>query len=120
MTRRVGRLILALVLVAATVVVAPRAVRLGVGIHEASSLPEYLANCGRDYRKDETDHLWTWAQLSSGIRPGFEPTLVDPGIVAQLLTECHPQTDWPSGCDTVVWVRVDWDAYIDYALQGGC
>ena len=49
---------------------------------------------------------------------GGTPAVVDPG----LLTACPANacSAWASGpCATVIFVRVDEDADVDYALQGG-
>ncbi len=86
-------------------------------IHDTGSLPRSIGTCGRSWSKDATGRSVTFAEASTQ-GGGITPAVVDPG----LLTGC-PATacsSWASSpCQTVIFVRVDRDAYIAYALQGG-
>lgn len=92
---------------------------LGLGatdIHDAASLPDHLSVCGRRWSKDDSGRVFSRAGAVSWA--GFAPTLVDP----QPFAPCPPGpcTATPAGpCDTVVFVRVGEDRYVDYALSGG-
>ncbi len=85
-------------------------------IHAVGSLPDRISVCGRTWTLDTSlrqrsyDDARTWT--------GVEPVVVASG----------PGAPCPSGpcgsgggspCDTVVFVRVGDDAYVDYALSGG-
>ncbi len=87
------------------------------GIHDAGALPEHIKVCGRSWSKDALRRELSAAELRA--RDGVEPVVVDPGLFAA----CPPgpcttvAQDVP--CNTVIYVRVGEDAYLDYALQGG-
>lgn len=122
MSRRRGALgvaVLVLVFVIDAAVVMPRAYRLLGGVHDTLTLPDDIRTCGRDYRKDALDRRWSWADITAGTNPGHRPVVVDPGLLTQLLVRCQSEACTAASCDTVVFVRVDWDAYVDYSLQGG-
>jgi hypothetical protein len=121
--RLVGRLVVAVAFVVAMLVAVPITTRFFSGIHDVGSLPNRVAVCGRDYTKDALDRRWSWAQVRADVTPAYEPVMVDPGLLARLLVPCQPGacTNDPSdgACATVIWVKVDLDAYIDYSLVGG-
>ena len=112
-----------LFLVASVIGVLTLAPRLGNvlagadGIHDAAALPEHLELCGRSWHKDTTDRRFTFA----GIREwsGVEPVVVDPSTFAPCPPGPCTSVAGPTPCDTVIFVRVGPDAYLDYALQGG-
>jgi hypothetical protein len=87
------------------------------GIHDALTLPQHIKVCGRSWSKDALGRQLSAAELRA--RDGVEPVVVDPGLFAA----CPPgpcttvAQDVP--CNTVIYVRVGEDAYLDYALQGG-
>jgi len=122
-SRAVGRVVVGLAFVAGLLFVVPGSVRLFNGIHEAYALPARITVCDRDYRKDASDRRRSWAKISADTTPGFQPVVVDPSLLAQVLSPCQVGActriaqDGP--CATVVWVRVDWDAYVAYSLVGG-
>ena len=80
-------------------------------------LPEHIKVCGRSWSKDALRRELSAAELRA--RDGVEPVVVDPGLFAA----CPPgpcttvAQDVP--CNTVIYVRVGEDAYLDYSLQGG-
>jgi hypothetical protein len=85
-------------------------------IHAVSSLPDRINVCGRTWTLDATlrqrsyDDARTWT--------GVQPVVVATGPGAP----CPPGpcgSSPGSPCDTVVFVRVGEDAYVDYALSGG-
>jgi hypothetical protein len=85
-------------------------------IHPLALLPAHISVCGRDWRKDNLNRVLTIAEIRA--RDRVEPIIVDYG----LLGTCPdgPCTNITGGpCDTVVYVRVDEDGYVDYELQGG-
>jgi hypothetical protein len=112
-TAVVAILVIGGVIVAAAVILPGRDPN---AIHAVGSLPDRISVCGRTWTLDTTrrqrsyDDARTWT--------GVEPVVVAPG----------PGAPCPSGpcgsgagspCDTVVFVRVGGDAYVDYALSGG-
>ncbi len=119
-SRLLGRTFVGLVLVVvvASAVVGP--FRLLPGLHDASSLPNRMNVCGRDWAKDQGDRRWTMAVMKAGSEAA--PVTVDPGLLG-LFTACPAgactNVALPTSCDTVIFVRVDEDAYVSYSLQGG-
>ena len=85
-------------------------------IHNQASLPAQLHVCGRSWKKDELNRRFTRAEIDS--QSDIPVNLVDPGFLAACPSgACTAQVGGP--CATVIFVRVDEDAYIDYALSGG-
>ena len=93
---------------------------LGLGatdIHDATTLPERLSICGRDWTRDSLDRRSSRSELLALY--GVEPTLVDPLPFAPCPEgPCAVGLRSPP-CDTVVFVRVGEDAYLGYELVGG-
>lgn len=92
---------------------------LGLGatdIHEAASLPDHISVCGREWTRDASGREFSRAEIRT--QSGVEPTLVDPLPFAPCPRGPCAQTSNDS-CDTVVYVRVGSDAYVDYSLSGG-
>jgi hypothetical protein len=119
--RFVGGILVGAVFVAVLVIGAVTFGRPAAGIYAVTSLPDQVAVCGRSYSRDTTNRPWSLAQVTDA-GPGFPPVIVDPGLLARLFDGCQPgactrSADGP--CATVVWVRVDADAYVAYELQGG-
>jgi hypothetical protein len=98
----------------AAVLGGPTALRLVTGIHETSSLPHRIYMCDRDWTEDASAKTWSGAEI--GGQTTGDPVIVNPGPFG-LLTACP----FPAGAtvDTVVYVRVDLDGYVDYSLSGG-
>ncbi|MGZ8562302.1 MAG: hypothetical protein ACXWWU_01650 [Candidatus Limnocylindria bacterium] len=112
----------ALVVVALGLLTVPGLVHrvvLGLGatdIHEVASLPDRISVCGRVWNRDAAGREFSRAEIRT--RSGVEPTLVDPLPFAPCPRGPCAQTGNGS-CDTVVYVRVGSDAYVDYSLSGG-
>jgi hypothetical protein len=121
--RLLGRVVLGLAIAAGAVLIPASPVRTLVRIHDPASLPGQVNTCDRDYHEDSSARRWHWADMVAATIPGFPPVVIDPGPLARLLTTCvagactRQAQDGP--CATVIWVRVDWDAYVDYELEGG-
>jgi len=106
--------------VLAWTVVVPRAMNGFVGaagIHDAPALPEHIRICGRGWTKDALDRRLSLAQIRA--RDGVEPVVVDPGLFAPCPVGPCTTVAQDGPCDTVIYVRVGEDAYLDYSLQGG-
>jgi hypothetical protein len=83
-------------------------------VTQETSLPRRISVCGRDWTRGSL----RVTRAEAARRAGGEPALVDAG----LLTACPRGacSAAPAGpCHTVVYVRVDSDAYIGYGLVGG-
>lgn len=86
------------------------------GIHDAASLPDRIQVCGRTWTKNSSEQL---SRADVQLKFGVEPLLVSPNLLAP----CPPGpcsrdgNNWP--CNTVVFVRVGEDLFMDYALAGG-
>jgi hypothetical protein len=87
------------------------------GVWDRASLPDRLQVCGRSYRHDTLDRVRTAAEVEDW--QGFPPTIVQPLQVQPCIPGPCTDVAEPTPCDTVVWVRVGPDAYVDYSLQGG-
>jgi hypothetical protein len=86
-------------------------------IHDPASLPGRISVCGRDWSKDALGRQVTLDQARE-MKSGGEPSVVATGPFAPCPTgPCASIAD--GACDTVVFVRVGTDAYIDYSLSGG-
>lgn len=86
-------------------------------VWDRASLPEHLQVCRRSYRRDVLDRIRTASEIEE--LQGFPPTVVLPLDVQPCIPgPCDDVAD-PAPCDTVVYVRVGADAYVDYSLQGG-
>jgi hypothetical protein len=86
-------------------------------IRDPASLPQQINVCGRDWSKDALGRQVTLDQARA-MKSGGEPSIVATGPFAPCPS--GPCTATAAGpCDTVVFVRVGQDAYIDYALSGG-
>lgn len=86
-------------------------------IHDAASLPDRISVCGRDWARGALR-----VQLSEGeivTTYGFEPAVVDPGFLAACPAGACSSFASSRPCQTVIFVRVDEDAYVGYALTGG-
>jgi hypothetical protein len=98
------------------VVVVPRSLDSSSAIHDVATLPASIDLCGREWLKDDLGRVLTLAAIRA--RDGIDPVVVDTGPFAAC--PAGPCTQVAHGpCDTVVYVRVGEDAYVDYALQGG-
>ena len=86
-------------------------------IHDAATLPDQISVCGRDWTKDPLNRQFNRAQIQAQF--GVEASVVDPGLVAPCPAGPCTLVAQDGPCDTVVFVRVGEDAYVDYALQGG-
>lgn len=85
-------------------------------IHDRWMLANRISVCGRSWNLDETGRVFTRSQLQ--VTFGDNVVLVDPLPFAPCPTgPCGYNTDGP--CDTVVFVRVGDDAFVDYSLVGG-
>jgi hypothetical protein len=121
--RWLGRTLVGLAIVAVAFLVPASPFRSLVAIHHVIELPDDVTTCGRDYTKDQSNRRSSYASIAAEMAPGFDPVIVDPGLLARLFSPCQPGActrDAQDGpCATVVWVRVDWDAYVGYDLRGG-
>lgn len=86
-------------------------------IHDAASLPAHIRLCGRSWSKDVLRREFSRAEVIAQF--GAEPTLVEPFPGPPCPTGPCTQIAQNDPCDTVVFVRVGEDAYLDYSLQGG-
>jgi len=110
-----GRFVVVAVLIVAIVLlwsIARGVSRFARGISDVQSLPGGLETCGRDYHIAEGLRRWTASEASAG----GAMALVVPGPFG-FLTACP----WPDASivPTVLFVRVDEDAYVGYELRGG-
>jgi hypothetical protein len=114
-----------LVAVAATallvgIVIVPRinnAFGGAAGIHDAAALSDHIHICGRDWSKDSLERKLSLAEIRG--RDGVEPVVVDPGPFAPCPAGPCTAVAQDDPCNTVIYVRVGGDAYLDYSLQGG-
>ncbi len=88
-----------------------------MGIHDAAALPEHIRICGRSWHKDALERQLSLAEIR--VRGGVEPVVVDPGLFPPCPAGPCTAVAQDEPCDTVIYVRVGSDAYLDYALQGG-
>jgi hypothetical protein len=86
-------------------------------VHDAATLPDRIFVCERDWKEDALNRQFSRAQIRAQF--GIEPTAVDPGLFAHCPTGACTRVAQNGPCDTVVFVRVGEDAYLDYALLGG-
>jgi hypothetical protein len=93
---------------------------LGLGatdIHDAATLPDQINVCGRDWRKGALGRKFSRAEVFANV--GAPLSVVDP----LPFPPCPPgpcsRDAQNTPCDTVVFVRVGEDAYLEYALEGG-
>jgi hypothetical protein len=85
-------------------------------IHDPAMLADRISVCGRHWTLDVTGREFSRAEL--GATFGDNVVLVDPLPLAPCPTgPCVYNTNAP--CNTVVFVRVCDDAYVDYSLVGG-
>ncbi len=85
-------------------------------IHDPAMLADRISVCGRQWNLDETGREFSRADLQATF--GDNVVLVDPLPLAPCPTgPCGYNTNAP--CNTVVFVRVGDDAYVDYSLVGG-
>jgi len=87
------------------------------GTHDAAALPDHIAICGRGWTKDGLDRRLSLAEIRT--RDGVAPVVVDPGLFAPCPLGPCTAVAHDDPCDTVIYVRVGEDAYLDYELQGG-
>lgn len=86
-------------------------------IRDASTLPSRIQVCGRTWTRDSTGRQFTLDQARA-FKSAGEPSIVATGPFAPC--PAGPCTDVAGGaCDTVVFVRVGQDVYVDYSLSGG-
>ena len=123
-SKAIGRAIVVVALAAAALIVGIVIVPLlgnvfgrAAGIHDAAALPEQINICGRGWSKDESNREFSLAEIRA--RDGIEPVVVDPGLFASCPAGPCTTVAQNGPCDTVIYVRVGEDAYLDYALQGG-
>ena len=119
MSKRVGRGIVGIAFVAAVFFVGIVLPRIGASgtIHDAASLPGRIHVCGRDWNKGGPQPLRSLAEIR--VRDGAEPDVVDPGLFAPCPMKPCVQGAQNCAFDTVIYVRVGEDAYLDYELVGG-
>jgi hypothetical protein len=86
-------------------------------IHDVSALPEHLSVCGRTWVKDNLSRQSSAAQIRA--TSGSDPAVVGTGALAPCPAGVCTQVAQSGPCQTVVYVRVGEDAYIDYELSGG-
>lgn len=90
------------------------------GIHDAGALPDRIHACGRTWNRGPSTPT---SAESIAAALGEEPKLVAPGLLGHFLSSCPSGacTDQASNrpCDTVIYVRIGQDAFVDYALTGG-
>ena len=117
MSKLTRRRIIVTALAVAALVVGTLIVARATGIDAAAMLPAHISICGRDWSKDALERKSSLAEIRA--RDGVEPVVVD----VRPFGPCPPgpctavAQDGP--CDTVIYVRVSEDAYLDYSLQGG-
>ena len=87
------------------------------GAWDYASLPDRLMVCGRSYRHDSLDRIRSAAEIKEW--QGFPPTVVLPLWQQPCMPGPCSDVAAATPCETVVYVRVGSDAYVDYALQGG-
>ena len=103
--------------VVAVVVVLPRVANAFGGasaIHDAAALSDNISVCGRNWSKDVRQRQSSLAEIRA--RDGVEPVIVDPGPFAPCPVGPCTRVAQDIPCDTVIYVRVGQDAYIDYSL----
>lgn len=108
--------VMAVVAVGASAVAVPRFLDGSSAIHLVATLPARIDVCGREWLKDDLGRVLTMTAIRA--RDGIDPVVVGTGPFAACPAGPCSQMD-QGPCDTVVYVRVGEDAYIDYALQGG-
>jgi hypothetical protein len=84
-------------------------------IHNQASLPARLHVCGRSWNRSTLDRM-SKAEIDS--LSDLPASLVDPGFLAACPSGACTSSAGGS-CATVIFVRVDEDAYIGYSLSGG-
>jgi len=87
-------------------------------IHDAAALPARIQVCGRSWMMDTSRRRYTLDQARSTKSSG-EPSVVATGPFAPCPPGPCTGVAAPAPCDTVVFVRVGQDAYVEYALTGG-
>jgi hypothetical protein len=87
------------------------------GVHDAAALSAQINTCGRSWSKDRSGRTVSLAEIRA--RDGIEPVVVDPGPFAPCPAGPCTRVAQNGPCQTVIYVRVGEDAYLDYALQGG-
>lgn len=123
MSRRRGWAIVAIVVIVLGLATVPGLIHrqiLGLGatdIHDVASLPDHISVCGRRWTKDTLGREFSRMEARSW--SGVEPSVVDPLPFAPCPPGPCTQSGLNTPCDTVVFVRVGEDAYLDYALSGG-
>ena len=80
-----------------------------------AALSSDISACGRDWSKGERGS--TLAEIRA--RDGVEPVIVDPGPFAACPVGPCTRVAQDIPCNTVIYVRVGEDAYLDYSLRGG-
>jgi len=85
-------------------------------IHDPASVPARIHVCGRAWTRGALDRRFTNADLVNQF--GGPPKLVDPRLFAPCPSGACTATAAGS-CATVIFVRVDEDAYLPYSLSGG-
>ena len=123
MSKRMGRGVVAIALVAAAllvgIVILPRVANVfggAAGIHDAEALPEHIGICGLSWRMDAPNRFSLTAFRE---RDGIEPVVADPGPFAPCPVGPCTTVAQDGPCNTVIYVRVGEDAYLAYELQGG-
>ncbi|HEY7025163.1 MAG TPA: hypothetical protein VH371_09405 [Candidatus Limnocylindrales bacterium] len=116
-----GTVVAVVGVVVATVVLAnlvylPVVGQIDPGIHDAASLPPSIHVCGRSWHKDGLGRQYTLVQVADTF--GGTPTVVDTRPFAACPAGACTTSAGPA-CDTVIFVRVAEDSFVDYALNGG-
>lgn len=86
-------------------------------------MPDRIAVCDRDYGKDATERRVSPADIAAAMSGGPTPVLIESALRPWLPMPCPEgacaRVTQPDPCATVIWVRIDANAYVGYALEGG-
>ena len=89
--------------------------RVGANIYDQGTPPTQLEVCGREWTLDPHAHHFSLAEIQTFF--GAPPVVVSPWRFAPCppgpCTRVEPRTS----CDMVVFIRIDQDAYLAYALN---
>ena len=88
-----------------------------MGIHDAAALPEHIRICGAAGTR--THSSASSASPRSGCETASSLSSWIPASSRHARQAPAPAVAQDEPCDTVIYVRVGSDAYLDYALQGG-
>jgi hypothetical protein len=81
--------------------------------------PSRIPACNRSYLGPGRGV--TRAEIEAGLKPGFEPTVLEPTIGEVPLAPWVDQRSIEAGqvCDTVIYLHLRPDLYVPYGLEGG-